>query len=468
MALVLVALCQTVTAADKPNVVVILVDDLGWSDLACQGSKVYQTPNIDRMAESGMRFTDAYASCPVCSPTRASIMTGKYPARLNITDWIPGRDPKNCKLLGPKDLDALPLTETTIAESMKTNGYKTFFAGKWHLGGKGFLPDQQGFDINLGGYHMGSPQGGYYSPYRNPKLKDGPKGEYLTDRLTNESIEFMRKNKANPFFLYLSFYTVHEPVRACKRYIQANQDRISAMKFEGPVSKKEWKATTKLRQDSAEYASMVQVMDENVGRLLKEIEALKLKDKTIVIFTSDNGGLSTTMKRRRNPTSNMPLRAGKGWCYEGGIRVPLIVVAPGVKSGTVCGVPVTSTDLFPTILDFAKLPAMPQQHMDGVSLMPVLAGKVELERDAIYWHFPHYHGTGMTPGAAVRAGKWKLIEYNDRDRVELYDLENDIGEQTDLSGKNPEETKRLLKMLHDWQKDVGAKMATPNPRWRGR
>ncbi len=451
----------------RPNFVFFLVDDLGWKDLGCYGSTFYDTPNIDRLAASGMRFTDAYAACPVCSPTRASIMTGKYPARLGITDWIPGQRPKNRKLLAPPIHNQLALGEVTIAEALKEAGYRTFFAGKWHLGGEGFFPEQQGFDINKGGHHRGSPPGGYYSPYKNPKLKDGPAGEYLTDRLTDESIRFLQARGKEPFLLYLSFYTVHTPIQACKRHLETFKKKAEALPpLKGPDQIKERDGWTKLRQDNPAYASMVHAMDENVGRVLDKLDQLGLTETTVVVFMSDNGGLST-LRRRGYPTSNLPLRAGKGWCYEGGIREPMIIRAPGVtRPGGVCGVPVTSTDFYPTMLELAGLAARPKQHVDGLSLVPLLAGGKTLPRDAIYWHYPHYHGSTWTPGAAVRAGDWKLIEFYDEGTVELYNLSKDIGERRDLARKMPEKKNELLTLLHTWQKRVGAKMPRPNPDYK--
>lgn len=444
------------------NVVFVLVDDLGWRDLGCQGSDLYKTPNIDRLAEGGMRFTDAYAACPVCSPTRAAIMTGKYPARLNITDWIPGNDPKNRKLLGPQDEHQLPLDETTLAEAMRRHGYKTFFAGKWHLGNEGYFPEDQGFEHNQGGHHRGSPPGGYYSPYRNPKLTDGPKGEYLPDRLTDESIRFLEQNRDQAFLLFLSFYTVHTPIQPCKRLIAENEARVAEFEFTGPSHSVERNGVTKLWQDNAAFASMVQAMDENVGRLIKALDELALKDNTVVVFTSDNGGLSTK-KGPKNPTSNAPLRAGKGWCYEGGIRVPLIVSAPGVTTpGSHCDVPVTSTDLFPTLLNLLGLPDIPQQHLDGLSLVPLLEGAKEWSRESIYWHYPHYHGSTWAPGAAVRCGDWKLVEFYEEEKIELYNLSQDIGERNDLANTFPKKAQELQNKLHRWQRGIGARMPISN------
>jgi arylsulfatase A-like enzyme len=456
------------TDAKRPNIVFVLVDDLGWMDLGYQGSAFYQTPNLDRLAASGVRFTDAYAACPVCSPTRASIMTGKYPTRLNITDWIPGVDPKNRKLLGPKDLHNLPLAETTLAETLHDAGYKTFFAGKWHLGEtEGFWPERQGFDINKGGWARGGPYGPgkYYVPYGNPRLDDGPEGEYLTDRLTDESIRFISENRENPFLVYLAFYTVHTPIIPCKRLIEENTARAASLEHTGPAAVDEHDGKTKRHQNDPAYASMVQAMDENVGRLLDTLDALQLTDNTIVIFTSDNGGLAT-QKQPNAPTANTPLRAGKGWCYEGGIRVPTIVRAPGAKAGVTCDEPVISMDFYPTILELADLNAKPDQHIDGISLMRLLKGNKDLKREAIYWHYPHYHGSTWAPGAAIRAGDWKLVEFYEDNKIELYNLKDDLGETNDLSKSNPKRTKELLDMLHRWQKETGAQMPKPNPDYK--
>ena len=442
----------------RPNFVFLLVDDLGWKDLSCYGSTFYESPHIDALAKSGMRFTDAYASCPVCSPTRASIMTGKYPPRVNITDWIPGQNPNNRKLKTPEDRANLALDEVTLAEALREEGYATFFAGKWHLGSDNFLPQDQGFDINKGGHHKGSPPGGYYTPYKNPQLEDGPDGEYLTDRLTDETIEFIKTNRDQPFLAYLSFYTVRTPIQACRRHLPKFQKKKDALPDTDAADfVPERNGFTKMFQDNAAYASMVYALDENVGRLMKTLDELELTDNTVVIFTSDNGGLST-LGRKSAPTAEYPLRAGKGWCYEGGIRVPLIIRAPGVtKPGSTSAEPVTSTDYYATILQLAGAKPRPQQHLDSVDLAPALAGG-KLDRDAIFWHYPHYHGSTWTPGAAVRAGKWKLIEFYEYDQVELYNLEDDLSEQNDLSQKMPQKREELQALLRKWQKQVGAKM----------
>jgi len=461
------SLIQGCSKKEKPNFLFILVDDLGWKDLGCYGSAFYETPNIDKLAASGMLFTDAYASCPVCSPTRASIMTGKYPPRLGITDWIPGLRPKKRKLMGPPISNQLALEEVTIAETLKEKGYTTFFAGKWHLGGKGYFPEDQGFDFNKGGHSKGSPPGGYYSPYKNPKLVDGLEGEYLTDRLTDESITFLARYKTKPFLLYLSFYTVHTPIQACVKHVKKFEIKAKSLaKPDGPSQVPEGDGFTKLRQDNPAYASMVYAMDENVGRLLTALKKYGIDEKTVVVFTSDNGGLST-LHNRGYPTSNKPLRAGKGWCYEGGVRAPVIIRAPGVtKPKSVCSEPVISMDFYPTMLDLAGVAQKPKQHVDGLSLLPLLNGGGTLNRSALYWHFPHYHGSTWKPGAAIRAGRWKLIEFYEDNRIELYDLKEDMGEKTDLSLKFPEKRDELLVKLQKWRKRVGAKMATPNPKFK--
>jgi arylsulfatase A-like enzyme len=450
----------------RPNVLLFLVDDLGWADLGVQGSTFHETPALDRLAASGMRFTDAYAASPVCSPTRAAVMTGRHPVRVGITDWIPGADPRDRKLLGPDDRHELPLEETTLAEALKEAGYATFFAGKWHLGDTGFFPEDQGFDVNLGGHHRGSPPGGYYAPFENPKLEDGPEGEYLTDRLADETIAFVQGQAAReaPFFAMLSFYTVHTPIQASRRHVAHFEEKAAEL-FAGeePDPTLERDGLTRMRQDRPDYASMVRAMDENVGRVLGALERLGIADDTVVVFTSDNGGLST-LRRPRAPTSNLPLRAGKGWCYEGGIRVPFIVRAPGVTSpGSTSPVPVVSMDVFPTVLELAGLPLQPARHVDGQSLVPLLRGEDALDRDALYWHFPHYHGSMWTPGGAIRAGDWKLVELDEYGEVELYNLRDDLGERNELSAQHPETRDRLLAALHAWQEELGAKKASPNP-----
>lgn len=446
----------------QPNFVFILVDDLGWADVKCNyPESFYDTPNIDKLAEKGVRFTHAYAASPVCSPTRAAIMTGKHPNRVGITDWIPGDAPQNRPLLGPKINNELALEEMTLAEKLKEANYKTFFAGKWHLGDEGFFPEDQGFDINFGGHHRGSPPGGYYSPYKNPKLTDGPEGEYLTDRLTNESIRFMEQNKDHPFLLFLSFYTVHTPIQASEKFIEKYRKKREELKLMTIPHKKEGdEGWTKLIQEDAAYASMVAAMDENVGRLLDAIVENGLNKNTWVIFTSDNGGLST-LRRKNAPTNNGPLRAGKGWCYEGGIRVPLIISGPDIyRPGRISEQLTVSMDFFPTILTLAGI-----QHVknDGENLLPVLINEKPFKHSNLFWHFPHYHGSAWKPGSALRKGDWKLITFYEDNRTELFNLKNDPSESKDISEQFPEITSDIKEHLFNLLEKSDAKFPKPNP-----
>jgi arylsulfatase A-like enzyme len=460
--------CDKKEETAPPNFVFILVDDLGWTDLACYGSTFYETPNLDRLAGESLRFTNAYSAASICSPTRAAIMTGRHPVRVDITDWIKGLDPKNKPLLGPQDRDELPLEEKTLAEYMQEAGYKTFFAGKWHLGSEGFYPEDQGFQINKGGHEKGTPPGGYYVPYNNPKLSDGPEGEYLTDRLTDESIRFLEANKDDPFFLFLSFYTVHTPIQANKKHVAKFEEKARSLQIDSSSLKvTEGEAETLTRQIHPDYASMVYAMDQNVGRLLNTLNELELDQNTVVVFTSDNGGLTTeppNKNRNRPPTSVRPLRAGKGWLYEGGIRIPLMIKGPGISEKGTSDAPVVSQDLFPTLLSLAGLSPEPDIPLDGKNLSLLLSGQTPSVRDTLYWHYPHYHGSRWKPGAAVRAGDWKLLEFYENEKVELYNLKEDIGETTDLSQQEPEQTAALLKVLHDWQERMEAKWPVKNSR----
>ncbi|WP_186755770.1 sulfatase [Echinicola salinicaeni] len=448
-----------------PNIVFILVDDLGWADLSCYGSEFYESPNIDALAKEGMRFTAAYSASPVCSPTRASIMTGKYPSSLNITDWIPGQNPKGRKLLGPQDRNELPLEEQTIAELLKAEGYRTFFAGKWHLGDKGFFPEDQGFDVNIGGNHKGSPAS-YYSPYHNPQLEDGPEGEYLTDRLVDESIEFLKAAKEDPFLLYLSFYNVHTPIQANKKHVDHFREKAIKMEEIGDQGyRNEHDGLTKLRQDNFEYASMIAAMDENVGRLMSKLEELGLDENTLVVFTSDNGGLSTLQNNRKAPTSNEPLRAGKGWCYEGGIRVPLIIKGPDIQANTESDEPVISVDFYNTIAEAVKVSKNKIPENDGTSLMPLLKGGTSLDREALYFHYPHYHGSAWEPGAAVRKREYVYIEFYDDEKVELYNIKEDIQEKMNLAPEMPEKVAEMKGVLNGFHEKTGAHFPKNNPKF---
>ena len=445
----------------QPNFVFILVDDLGWADVKCNyPESFYDTPNIDQLAENGVRFTNAYAANPVCSPTRAALMTGKHPNRVNITDWIPGNNPKNRPLLGSEDGTELELKEITLAEKLKENGYNTCFVGKWHLGDEGFFPENQGFDINIGGHHKGSPPGGYYSPYKNPKLTDGPEGEYLTDRLTNESIKFIKENQDNPFFLYLAFYTVHTPIQASLKHFEKYKIKREDLNLTEVPHKKEGDGWTKSLQENAAFASMVAAMDENVGRVLSTLKEQGLDENTWVIFTSDNGGLST-LYRKNAPTSNGPLRAGKGWCYEGGIRVPLIITGPNIfEPGRVVEQPAISMDYYTTILNIAEID---HKQNDGKNLLPVLTSNKHINRDELFWHYPHYHGSAWKPGSALRKGDWKLVVHYEDNRTELFNLATDPSETTNLAGQNPTKVAELKKILDAKLSDSGAKFPEMNP-----
>jgi len=461
--LILVALILLYSCSEKkqqPNFVFILVDDLGWADVKCNfPESFYDTPNIDKLAESGVRFTNAYAANPVCSPTRAALMTGKHPNRVDITDWIPGADPKKRPLLGPQDRENLALEEITLAEKLKEKGYKTCFVGKWHLGDEGYFPEDQGFDINLGGHHKGSPPGGYYSPYNNPKLSDGPEGEYLTDRLTNESIKFISENKENPFLLYLAFYTVHTPIQASKKHIEKYEKKRETLDLDEVPHKKEGDGWTKLVQENAAFASMVASMDENVGRVLQALKDQGLDEDTWIIFTSDNGGLST-LTRKNAPTNNCPLRARKGWCYEGGIRVPLIITGPKIiNPGRVEEQAAISMDYFTTILNLAGIK---HDKNDGENLLPVLTENKQLQRDELFWHYPHYHGSGWKPGSALRKGDWKLVVHYEDNRTELFNLAGDPGETTDVASENEARVAELKKILDNKLSESNAKFPVRN------
>jgi arylsulfatase A-like enzyme len=430
--------------ADPPNVVFILLDDMGWSDPGCYGNRFYETPNIDGLARKGMRFTNAYAACPVCSPTRASIMTGKYPARVKLTNWIPGGARQTRPLLEPPFQMFLATDEVTIAEALKPAGYATASVGKWHMGGEGHLPEDQGFNLNVAGTEAGSPAGGYFLPNKM-NLPGARHGEYLTDRLSIEACKFIRANRDKPFFLYLAHHTVHTP-------IQGKPELVAKYKLKLKSGEK-WNPA---------YAAMVQSGDESVGRVMATLEESKIADRTVVFFMSDNGGLASV-------TNNAPLRAGKGHVYEGGIREPMIVVWPGVVApGSVSNQPVLSVDFYPTILQIAGTQgdAAHNATVDGVSLLPLLKGAGSIERPPLFWHYPHYSPQGGVPAAAVRQGDLKLIEFYEDGHLELYNLADDVGEKSNLADRLPEEAARLHKLLLDWQEQVGAKLPTKNPDFR--
>lgn len=452
----------------KPmSFVFVVIDDLGWADLSCYGSTFHETPHLDNLAASGLRFTHAYAACPVCSPTRASIMTGRHPVRVDITDWIPGQTAKRDaqhRFLQIEDRNELPLDELTIAEVLHSAGYQTFFAGKWHLGGEGFLPTEQGFDVNLGGAHYGQPPAGYFAPWKNPWLKERRDREYLTERLTEESVSFLRHlDPSRPFLLFLSHYDVHTPIHKDEKHFDHFVEKAKGLS-ETPALE-ERRGLSRAQQDNSQYASMVSAIDDSVGEIVGALHEQGLDDSTTIIFTSDNGGLCTLQKP--GPTCNLPLRSGKGWLYEGGIRVPLIIRSPLIsRPGEICEQPVLSTDYFPTMIDMAKLELPAETPIDGMSVVPMFSGHVTSQTRPLAWHYPHYHGSEWTPGAAYRSRDWKLIEFYEYGDAELYNLSTDPGEQKNLAMENPEKLHELRSALVEWQRALNAKMPEPNPEWK--
>ncbi len=427
-------------AADRPNVVVFLIDDLGWADPGCYGNTFIETPHIDRLAKDGVRFTNGYSACTVCSPTRAALLTGQYPARLHVTDWIAGHKRPFAKLKVPDWTMHLPLETHSLAEAFKDAGYVSASVGKWHLGGPEYYPEKHGFNLNIGGTDKGSPPG-YFSPEKIPTLPNGKPGEFLPDRLTIEAVKFITDNKDKPFFLYFPHYAVHTPIGGKPEVI----------------AKYTKKAETMGVKKNATYAALFEGVDDSVGAVRKTLADLKLDSKTIVVFTSDNGGLLPI-------TTNPPFRAGKGSAYEGGVRVPLIVHWPGItKSATTSDMPIITCDLYPTLVEACGLKVPSTHSVDGASLVSVLKGGKAPERDAIYWHYPHYHPGGATPYSAARFGEWRLVELFETGKVELYNLKDDVGEKTNLAASEPKRTTELHAKLKAWRKAVGAQLPTPNP-----
>lgn len=444
---------------EKPNFVFFLVDDLGWMDIGSNGSSFYETPNIDKLAEEGIRFTQAYAASPVCSPTRASILTGKNPARINLTQWIGG--PGN-----PDYERNLPLKEVLFPELLQQAGYKNIFLGKWHLNnrqGEGtHWPDKQGFDINIAGHFRGGLylKNNYFSPWDIPNIENGPDGEYITDRLAHEAVDFIDKNGDSPFLIYFSFYSVHAPFSAPKERVTSfNQKKkelalTDQQRFQEDIIGGK-KLTYRDKQDHPTYAAMVKSVDSAVGRVLNKIKAKGIEDNTIIFFFSDNGGLSTS---EGMPTANTPLRTGKGWLYEGGIREPAIIKWPGIANpGTVSDAVITSMDFYPTILEMAGLPLRPDLHRDGQSLVSLLKGNTQKIHDSIYFHYPHHSNQKGSPSGAIRQGDYKLIVSFDDNRLELYNIKNDIGEKQNLANELPELRDKLFIELKKWWKNVGAR-----------
>ena len=491
---ILIVFLAGLTAADtdaqqakaKPNIILFLIDDLSWADLGITGSKYYETPHLDKLASEGVFFTDAYAANPVCSPTRASVLTGKYPSRIGLTNHSGSRGsmgPKH-KLIPPEVVGNIPPEDITLAEALKGAGYTTAHIGKWHLQthhmkGREHYPEANGFDLNIAGHKMGQP-GSYYFPYKSkqhpstnvPDMQDGKEGDYLTNALTDKAIKFIEEQEGSgqqPFFLNFWYYTVHTPIIPDKSKLKKYNQKAKVMGLDQKANDgiKDHQSISRSVQSNAAYACMVESMDQNIGRIIATLKKRGMFENTIIVFLSDNGGLSTG-SGPNSPTSSLPLRAGKAWVYEGGIRSPLIISYPAaIKPGLKVREPAVSTDIYPTLLDLAGLSLRPQQHVDGVSLKPLFNGKkATLGREAIYFHYPHYHHINtMGPAGAVRMGDYKLIEVYESGKVELYNLREDIGEQNDLAEQKPKLAARMKKMLHTWRKKSGAKMTSVNSQY---
>ncbi len=452
-------------AQQKPNVVFILADDLGYHDLSYAGSQYYETPNIDQLAEHSFNFVNGYAASRVCSPSRAAIMTGKSPARVGITDWIGAKTGTDWRTVGRENkvlpasyLHALPSEEITMAEAFKHNGYATFFAGKWHLGGEGSFPEDHGFDINVGGYHAGSPNGGYFSPYTNPKMENGPDGENLSMRLAKETADFISSNKEKPFFAFLSFYAVHGPIETTEAKWRKYQQKALERGVAETGFEMERVLPIRKNQDNPVYAGLVESMDDAVGVVLNRLKELGLDKNTIVVFTSDNGGVASG---DAFSTSNAPLRGGKGYQWEGGIKEPYLISVPWMKPQKIIH-PAIGMDFYPTLLDLTGNTLLASQHVDGQSLVSAMKGSAGSDRK-LFWHYPHYGNQGGEPSSIARIGSWKLIHYYEDGRDELYDLANDPGEKRNLAASNTKQLKALKKELTKWLVDSGAKMPVADP-----
>ncbi len=456
------AAARAQSAKRPPNIVFILIDDMGWADVGCFGSTLHETPHIDRLAASGLRFTDAYAACPVCSPTRASIMSGKYPARTGVTNFLKGTlSPPDSPVLTAPYGDALALEEVTIAEALRGAGYATGHVGKWHLGGKGFAPEDQGFEFNAGGGASGMPKSFYWPEWDgNPPLEGSHKGEYLADRLTDEACRFIETNRDKPFFLNFCHYSVHVP-------IEAKPDKVA--KYEAKIKEN---PPAPGQQNNAHYAAMVESVDDSVGRVVAALEKCGIADDTVIFFFSDNGGLAVHEGNFAHTpaTTNAPLRDGKGFLHEGGIREPLIVAWPGgVRPGGVCAAPVSSVDFLPTCCALAEVdPAGAGiRDLDGADLSGLLKNPRGKGPDrALFWHYPHFANQGGRPGGAVREGCWKLIENYEFGDLELYNLAEDAGETKNLAAEQPERAAKMLETLRAWRKEAGAVMPPPNPEYK--
>ena len=463
------ALAFAFLEAKKPNVLFILIDDMGAHDLSNEGSEFYESPNVDRIANEGMKFTRGYATCQVCSPSRASILTGKYPTNHGITTWIGDAAGEAWAKRGRHDSHFPPeyernlrASEITLAEAMKDAGYKTFFAGKWHLGSEGSWPTDHGFEINRGGWDVGSPRGGFFSPWQNPNLESGPAGESLTLRLGQETADFIEKHKDQPFLAYLSFYTVHGPIQTTQALWNKYRDKAE----KAGLSKERFLFDRRLNvrqvQDCPIYAGMIELMDDAIGTVLHKLDELGLEENTIICFTSDNGGVSSG---DAYATSNLPLRGGKGRQWEGGIREPFYLKAPGItQPGSTCATPVSGIDWYPTLLDLCGIESPKEQAVDGVSLVPLLKSK-KIEDRPLYWHYPHYGNQGGEPSSMIMEGDWKLIHYHEDGRDELYHLGKDIGEQDDLITKEKGRGQKMRGKLNAWLKQTNAKFPKADPKF---
>lgn len=464
--------------SSQPNIIMILIDDMGWMDLSCMGSTFYETPNIDRLAREGLLMTDAYAACPVCSPTRASLLTGKYPARVGITDWINHDDPcsKPGKLMGVPYIDHLPTNEYTLAQALQDNGYATWHVGKWHLGDGEHITQHHGFDVNIGGAYWGCPYKGYFAPWHIPGLDDSavPDGTYLDTYLTDCTLDLLdQRDPGKPFYLNLWYYLVHMPAQAPEALIKKYEAKAAAMHLDDipaivegdhfPVEhKKHLSIQRRVLQSDPVYAAMVETLDQNIGRLLDKLDALQLAEDTLIVFTSDNGGLSTA---EGSPTCNYPLSEGKGWLEEGGVREPMLIRWPGVtQPGTITHQYVTTPDLYPTFLEAAGLDLNPTQHVDGRSMMPLMRGD-RFERGPIYWHYPHYSNQGGTPGCSIRDGQWKLVElFEPEQTLQLFDLSTDVSELHNVADQHPDILHQMHEKLRTWRdQDIHGTIPAINP-----
>ncbi|MDP0491933.1 MAG: sulfatase [Verrucomicrobiota bacterium JB023] len=473
--LLLLASASLLMADKKPNIVFFLVDDLGIQDLTIEGSTFYETPRISQLAKESMRFTNGYSTCQVCSPSRASIMTGQYPPRVGITDYIgapTGLDWKrNDPVMPAEYVRNLPQELTTLPEALKAGGYATWFFGKWHLNAltdKENFPEHHGFDVNVAGHHRGQPPAGFFAPFENPRIPEEPEpGTNLTLWLAEQTSETIKKhqesNAEQPFLAYLSFYTVHSPIQSTKELWSKYRDKAAKNPHEGDRFIIDRTSPVRQVQDHPVYAGMMEILDDAVGNVLDTISELGLENDTIVIFTGDNGGVSAGDGKA---TACLPFRGGKGRQWEGGIRAPLYFKVPGVtKPGSTTDVPATGTDFFPTLLDLAGLPLLPESHVDGVSLKPLLSGEGSIPERALFWHYPHFGNQGGEPSSIIREGDWKLIQYLEDGRLELYNLAEDIGEQNNLAEEHPDKVKDLVAKLLQFQIDTKAKFPPKDPRF---